>query len=96
MNRYDVGDMAHITAIFADPAGEPLDPAVVKFHFRTPAGAKITYTYLTDAQIVKSGVGNYYVDLPLSAAGDWLYRWESTGSGAAGGSGVLIVEATPL
>lgn len=81
MNSYDKGDMVRVTGAFTTSAGTATDPGVVRFKFRTPAGVTTTYTYLTDAQLVKDSVGNYHVDLNASESDKWPYRWEATGTG---------------
>ena len=83
INTYDVGGLIRCSAIFTNIAGAAVDPAVVKFKFRTPAGTITTYTYGTDAALVKDSTGNYHVDVNATGEGMWFYRFESTGTGQA-------------
>lgn len=83
---YDVGDVVRCTGTFAT-SGTNVDPSTVKFKFKTPAGTITTYTYGTDAQLVKSATGIYYVDVPAASSGGWAYRFESTGAGKAAAEG---------
>jgi hypothetical protein len=85
MNRYDVGDKVRCTGTFETAAGTDVDPAAVLFAVRTPSGATTTYTYGTDAEVVKSATGIYYVDVNITEAGVWYYRFYSTGTGQAAG-----------
>lgn len=91
MNTYDVGDQIRITATFTDIDGAAVDPATLQFKFKTPGSAITTYVYGVDAQIVKSGVGVYYVDVPIDASGTWSYRFAGTGAGQAAAEGQFDV-----
>jgi hypothetical protein len=82
--RYDVGDSAKVTAVFTDPdTGEALDPDVVKLSVLTPGNSLTTYTYGSDAQVVKDSTGHFHALIDANAAGTWYYRWFSTGTGQA-------------
>jgi hypothetical protein len=84
-NQYDVGDLIRCTGIFTDLDGDALDPTVVIFKFKDPSDNETTYTYGVDAELVKSTIGNYYVDVDADEAGDFWYRFHSTGTGQAAG-----------
>ena len=88
---YDVGDLVRVTGTFTNAAGAAVDPTVVTFTFRTPAGVATTYTYGVDAQLVKSATGVYYVDINVTAPQYWYCRFVSTGSGQAAGPHVFWV-----
>jgi hypothetical protein len=92
---YDKGDLVRCRATFRDPEDNDayVDPAVVKFKFKTPAGATTTYTYGTDVQLVKDSTGKYHVDVDANAAGQWSYRFEATGALQAAQEGVFTVNA---
>lgn len=94
MNVYDVGDLVRVTGAFTNSAGTALDPAVVKFKFTNPAGVTTTYTFGTDAQLVKDSTGNYHVDLDASVKGTFRYRWFSTGNGQAAGEHKFFVKTS--
>ena len=79
-NVYDVGDLVRCTATFAT-SGTNVDPSAVTFKKKTPSGTTTTLTYATDAALVKSAVGIYYVDVSATEAGDWSYRFAATGTG---------------
>ncbi len=65
-------------------AGNALyDPDVPKLTVSTPGGNTTTYTYPTDIQIVKDGVGVYHFDLDVSSAGTYTCRAWATGTGQA-------------
>lgn len=84
-NTYDVGDLIRCSGAFTDADSAVLDPTAVLFKFKNPAETTTTYTYGTDAELVKDSVGNYHVDIDTNAAGIWHYRFESTGTGQAAG-----------
>ena len=90
MNSYDVGALVRCSAAFTTLAGVAIDPTVVKFKYRTRDGTATTLTYGTDAALVKDSVGNYHVDVSVTASGDWLYRFESTGTGQTAGENMFL------
>lgn len=93
MASFNIGDRVRVTGTVEQADGTNIDPTVVKSWFRTPAGTITTYTYLTDAQLVKSAVGVYYMDVDLDTVGRWYYGFYSTGTGKASSSdGVLDVQ----
>lgn len=83
---YDVGDVVRCTATFS-VSGTNTDPSAVTFKYKAPSGTITTYVYGTDAQLVKSAVGIYYVDVTVSAPGSYAYRFSSTGTGRAAAEG---------
>jgi hypothetical protein len=89
---YKQGAQPRITNVFKQ-SGVAADPTTVKLTIVRPDGQRNTYTYLTDAQIVKASTGTYYIDLALDIPGTWTYRWFSEGTGKAADDKTLIVEA---
>ena len=94
MATYDKGDLVRVTGTFTNAAGTAIDPAVVKFQFITPAGVTTTYTYGTDAEVVRSATGVYYVDINASQTGTYRYRFYSTGMGQAAAEGNFRVDTS--
>jgi hypothetical protein len=94
MTIYDVGDLVRCSATFTDQDDTAVDPTGIAFKVKTPAGVTTTYTYGTDAALVRDSTGNYHVDVSMTAAGLWPYRWASTGTGQAAAEGQLLVEAS--
>lgn len=92
MTTYDTGDVLRVTGTYTNAAGAFIDPAVVKFSVRTPAGTITTYTYLTDAALVRASAGVYYLDVSFITAGRWMVRHFSTGSGQAAGEQEYFVK----
>jgi len=81
VNWHDKGDTVRCTGTFTDSDGTAADPTAVLFQFKDPSGNAATYTYGTDAELVKSGIGVYYVDVDADEAGTWVYRFYATGTG---------------
>lgn len=90
VNRYDVGDVVKLTASFVDDAGDPVDPTTVSLYIQDPSGNVATETY-NPGNITRVSEGNYRYDLAIDEHGSWLWRWESTGTGQAGGESELVV-----
>ena len=78
MNAYTVGTLVRLQATFT-VSGTVTDPTAVTFKLRDPIGTVTTYVYGTDAQLVKSATGVYYVDYTTAAEG--LHAWRMTGTG---------------
>lgn len=85
INSYDKGDQVQLTGTFRDTASALIDPSVITFRLWTPDGGSTALVYGTDAAVVKSTTGTYYVNWTVSSPGDYVYRWEGTGSVIAAG-----------
>lgn len=79
--------------VITNAAGASVDPTALTIKIRNPAGTITTYTYATDAQLVKLSTGNYYVDwtIPAAAAseGGWAYRFDGTGTNPCASEGTF-------
>lgn len=82
VTEYDPGDVARITAAFT-VAGEATDPTAVTFRILEPDGTATEYAYGADAELEKTGTGNYRVDWPVAQEGWHYYRFTGTGTAAA-------------
>jgi hypothetical protein len=78
---YDIGDAVRISATFTQQS-VAVDPSTVTLKVTLPDRSQITYTY-AGSTVMKDSVGNYHVDLVITLRGTHLYRWFSTGGGAA-------------
>ena len=92
-NAYDIGDVVRCTGTFA-ASGANVNPAAVMFKVKTPAGVTTTYTYGTDAALVRDATGVYHVDVDAATAGEYAYRFWSTGTGQAAAEGQFWVRPT--
>ena len=92
MNQYSKGDLVRCSAAFATSAGAATDPTSVRFQVRNPAGTTTEYVYGTDAQLVRSSAGSFYVDVNANMVGTWRYRFYSTGTGQAADEGAFKVK----
>lgn len=90
------GSVQRLTINLQSTAGVDTDPTALTFKLMDPMGTETTYTYGTDAQIVKTSTGDYYVDVVPDRGGRWFYRWVSTGSAAGAQEGNFIVQASPF
>ena len=77
---HDIGDLRRLSVAFTDSGGTAGDPDAVTFTLRTPDGTVTTYTYGTDAELVRSGTGAYYVDWTIAQAGRHVYRFAGAGT----------------
>lgn len=90
---YDVGDLVQATGTFTDAptGGSAHDPTAVSFTMKEPDGTRTTYVYGTDAEVVRSATGIYYVNWSATQEGRHYYRWFATGTGQAAEEGSFIV-----
>src|ERR1043166_842741 len=94
---YTVGDVARIECEFKNvEVGNYVDPDSVVIRVRKPTGARLTFTYGTDPEIVRDDVGRYHLDLlltsPSSPAGtNWTYHSFGPGANAAAGHETMKV-----
>lgn len=79
-NAYDIGDVIRVTGTFTDADGTAIDPDTITCKVKDPSGNIASYTY-ADSEVTRSDTGVYYVDVTIDEAGDWWYRFESTGTG---------------
>ena len=77
---YDVGDLRRLTVTFTDSAGSAGDPAAITFRLRAPDGTVTAYVYGTDAELVRTAAGVYYVDWTCAKPGRHAYRFEGVGT----------------
>lgn len=97
VNRYTIGALVRSSAVFRDSvSGVVVDPTAVLFRVRKPNGTVISYTYLTDVQLVRDSAGNYHVDLNADSAAIWRCRWYSTGTGQAAAEDDFVVDASKV
>lgn len=90
---HDVGDVVKFSMLATDEdTGDPVDPAGMKFMAKKPSGATVVYTYGTNPELVRTGVGQYLVALKVDEPGVWSYRWEAAGIGGEAEEGRIYVE----
>lgn len=80
MQAYENGDAVRVSVDFKNASGTLTDPTTVTFKFENPAGTETSYVYGVDGQLVKSGTGEYYVDITGNSYGTWLWRFIGTGT----------------
>ncbi len=82
--RYAQGGQLRLRVTFTNAETlQPIDPGAVYLTVRTGAGAVTTYQYGVDADLIRQSAGKYYRDVDIDVAGQWHYRWHSTGAGKA-------------
>lgn len=94
INVFDVGDKVRLSAAFQDIDSVAQDPGGVTFTLRAPDGTLTSYTYGTDAALVKDSTGNYHVDVVVAAAGRYRYRFAGVTTGQAAAENVFRVQAS--
>jgi hypothetical protein len=85
------GSRVRFTGTFTNLAGTASDPTTVLFKYELPSGTQTTLTYGTDAALVKSATGVYYVELTLATVGTYSFRWEGSGTLTAVDEGSVVV-----
>ena len=92
---YEVGDARRLQGTFTDINDAAADPTTVTFKIKPPTAANVTtYVYGTDAEVVKSATGVYYVDWTIAEVG--THSWYMKGTGAVIAVGQDSFNAKPL
>lgn len=86
---FDIGDVVRLSLALT-VSGVATDPSVVSLVVLAPTGTSTTYTI---PPIVRDSTGAYHYDLAVSAAGQWFYRWTSTGTAAASEESSFLVRS---
>lgn len=96
MNTYDKGDIVTLTATITNASNVATDPTTLTFKIKAgPNGSVTTYVYGTNAELVKSSTGVYYVAWPVATAGVvHYYQFVATGTAASASEGSFDVRAT--
>ena len=81
---YDVGDRPRLTTTFTDVNGVLTDPVSVVCRVKTPNLVTWVYAYGSSAELTRTSVGVYNLDLRLTEPKTWAYKWDS------GSSSVLL------
>lgn len=76
-----VGSVVRIKLEVKDDSDALVDPSTLVFKLLKPDGSSVTYTYLTNLQLVRDSLGMFHVDYKTDQPGVWTYRFESTGAG---------------
>lgn len=95
MTFFDFGCKLRLTAVFTDSSGAVIDPATVKFSYRSDAiGTTTTYTYPVSS-LTKVSTGIYYSDIDTAETpGRYEWSWAATGTGQAAEHGEFYVRDT--
>ena len=91
-NVYQNGDKVRIFGTFQSTGGTALDPTVVRARYQPPGSTTVTRTYSGTTHVVRTGTGQFYLDIPVNVRGVWRYRWDSSGAGKAASEAQFIVE----
>lgn len=68
-----------------------VDPTALVLKVRAPLGTVTTYSLGVDVALVKTTIGQYYLQLIATQSGIWHYRWEATGAVAKTTQGQFFV-----
>lgn len=82
----DIGDLRRLS-VNIQAAGVDADPTGLAFTITEPDGVATTWTYGTDAQVVKDSVGDYHADWPVAKPGRHFWRWAATGAAVGAEAG---------
>ncbi len=72
------GAVVRLTCTAKDAAGELVDPAALTCDIVDPAGTVTAYEYGVDDEFGRTSEGIYPLDVELSRAGTYAYRFTST------------------
>lgn len=79
MPEYALGSVIKMSAKFQASAVD-VDPAQVQAHVKTPLGTTLSYTYGSDAELVKDSVGDYTLSYTPTVEGRHSFRFVGVGT----------------
>lgn len=85
------GEVARLPIRVTTLGGLLADPGSLTLLIKPPAGVVTSYAYGGAPEVIRDGEGLYHADIPLSAAGQWAYRWELSAPNAGAAEGVITV-----
>ena len=95
--RHAVNSPVRLSVNFQDENRVDQDPSTVILKVLDPNGSSTSYTYGTDAALIKTSVGDYYRDVTPDMSGRWRWRWETTGTDQTIAiEGDFIVQRSPF
>lgn len=97
MRVFDSGQLVRVYGEFVDiTTSQFVDPATVRCIYRNPNNLTTTLVHGVDNALIKDATGRYHVDLNANIAGNWFYRWESTGANQGAYEGNFSVTASQI
>ncbi|WP_153117383.1 hypothetical protein [Rhodocyclus tenuis] len=91
MSDFLPGEVARLSLTVTNAAGAAVDPGAVVLKVKPPAGAVTDYAYGVAPEISRTGAGEYFAEILLTAAGRWAYRWELAAPNAGAAEGSIVV-----
>jgi hypothetical protein len=89
---WHIGDLPRITATFTNDAGALVDPDTLVCKVKKPDGTVTSYVFGTAVELVRDSLGVYHIDIALTQAKNWFYRFEATGTRTVANEGTIIVQ----
>ena len=84
VNSFFSGDTIRFQVTFTVGSTNTDPSTSVTFRIKNPNGVVTSYIYGTDADLITSATGIYYINLALTLTGEYNFRWEGAGSTAPG------------
>ena len=75
MPEFEPISRVRITAKIKSLDGDLADPTTLTFSIKEPNGTITSYTWSSDAEVVRVGVGDFYIDWDSTTSGLHKYRW---------------------
>jgi hypothetical protein len=91
---HEIGDTVRLSTTFT-VGGVPTDPTDVSLVIRSPDGTSVTEDY-NPGDIVRDSAGVFHLDLVVTLAGIYAWKWEGTGTAAGVDEGTFTVEVSLL
>jgi hypothetical protein len=80
-NRYVVGNIVQVDALFKDANDALIDPSAVLAWTKNKATkTERQYTYGQSSELTRNSIGSYSLRVDLTETGEWVCRIYSTGS----------------
>ena len=78
MFRITSGETINFSVNITDINSNLVDPTGLTFVIKKPDNTSNTYTYLTDAALLRDSTGKYSFNIILSQVGKYKYSWKTS------------------
>lgn len=78
-NTYDVGDLVRLDVAITI-SGSYVDPNYLVLGIKNPDEVTSYFVYSVDPSFIKDGVGKYHYDYYVSDYGQYVYKFQASGT----------------
>lgn len=88
--EFPIGSELRFEASFKNASKVLADPIIVTIRLKPTTGTEVLFTYGIDVELVRTGVGLYYLLYTPTVVGLWKARWKGSGTVQAASPDLLF------